>query len=345
MIAVTKRWKHHTASGGFDRLADSLGHVTISRREEGFGARILRRSFDRGWKSPELLLDYKYGDLIAEKEALRQARRLPGTGIHYLYGDEQLNWILDRRRRLDGPLFATFHLPWFRSSARFHAQRLKLLDGLDGAVAVSSALARDLSRILPEEKVFYVPHGIDLEVFQPRLQARRPGCLRLLTVGFHMRDLNLVHRLIDNSHQLKLDVEFQFIGPKSAWSYFTGCQRTELRSDVSEGELIGAYHDADALLLPVEAATANNSLLEALACGLPVISTQADGIVDYLDDQAGWLIPKNELDPLQQLVCSLAADPTLCERKRVLARAKACNFGWERVAVGYREIFSGAFKS
>lgn len=36
------------------------------------------------------VIDYQYGDYLAERKVYRLA-----AGMHYLYGDEQMSWILD----------------------------------------------------------------------------------------------------------------------------------------------------------------------------------------------------------------------------------------------------------
>ena len=46
----------------------------------------------------------------------------------------------------------------------------------------------------------------------------------------------------------------------------------------------GLYQGADLLLLPLIDATANNTLLEGLACGLPVLASDLTGVRDYAPD-------------------------------------------------------------
>ena len=51
--------------------------------------------------------------------------------------------------------------------------------------------------------------------------------------------------------------------------------------NVSDEKLRDFYQKSYLLLMPMESCSANNSLVEALACGLPVVTTAIGGIEDY----------------------------------------------------------------
>jgi glycosyltransferase involved in cell wall biosynthesis len=340
VILLSKRWQHHTSSGGYDRLADFLSHPVIQRKPLTRLGRLERRVAGRWWAPPPMLVDYGYADVAAERRAFASAWLNRARVVHVLYGDEQLDLLLRLRRWLPAKLVATFHLPWFRSRQRFEAQRELLSRSVDHFIAVSSDLATDLAAMFGEHRVSFVPHGIDTEVFRPTLCSRQDGPLRLLTVGFHMRDLELVHRVADKSAHAGLPVRFQFVGPSHIAPAFIGCDNVEVFSDIDESTLIRMYQDADAALLPVTAATANNALLEAIACGTPVISTDVGGIRDYLDDRAGWLLPKGDCAALMELVDRLNASPDLCSLKKSSARELAETFAWPRVAAQCERVYA-----
>jgi glycosyltransferase involved in cell wall biosynthesis len=89
---------------------------------------------------------------------------------------------------------------------------------------------------------------------------------------------------------------------------------------------------ADALLLPVTDATANNAVLESLACGTPVISTRVGGLPDYVDDSCGWLLPVGDSAAMVDVIAAICAQPSLAEEMREAARAKALGFSWPVIA-------------
>ena len=113
-----------------------------------------------------------------------------------------------------------------------------------------------------------------------------------------MRDMEMLHKLYDASRSSNLAIEFHYVGPNHAFLELRGCDNVEKHHNLNETELINLYQNCDALLLPVTGATANNSLLEGLACGLPVISNPVGGIPDYLDNASGWLVPQGDFEAL-----------------------------------------------
>jgi glycosyltransferase involved in cell wall biosynthesis len=101
---------------------------------------------------------------------------------------------------------------------------------------------------------------------------------------------------------------------------------------ISEPDLVALYRSADALFLPLLGSTANNAILEALACGVPVISSRVGGVPDYVDDSCGWLLPVGDADAAFEQVRMIAAKREAAWEKRGQARQKAENFAWPVVA-------------
>jgi glycosyltransferase involved in cell wall biosynthesis len=78
--------------------------------------------------------------------------------------------------------------------------------------------------------------------------------------------------------------------------------------------------------------TANNTVLESLACGTPVISNSVGGIPDYVDDTCGWLFGKGEVLGIVKLIDQLCNNPEIARSRRESARRKSLEFSWDRVA-------------
>ena len=149
-----------------------------------------------------------------------------------------------------------------------------------------------------------------------------------MIVGEHLRDWLVIHRVIDEINHRGLDVEFHVVTDERIFPYFNGCANLVYHSQISETELIDLYRSADVLFLPVTNATANNSILEALACGTPVISTLVGGIPDYVNDECGWLLPVGDVVGHVNLIASLHGNRELARRRRQAARTQALKFDW-----------------
>jgi glycosyltransferase involved in cell wall biosynthesis len=105
----------------------------------------------------------------------------------------------------------------------------------------------------------------------------------------------------------------------------TGPQSSEVRDRVRQLELDdvcefwGSYSDPlgrtafmsslDVFVLPSLAEGTPNSVIEAMACGVPVIATNVGGIPDILDPECGILIPPRNANALAEAMLTLARNP------------------------------------
>lgn len=340
VVCLTKRWRHHTASGGYDRLAQEIGATAIQRTA---CSTLLSRARRRLWRmmSPTrlYLLDYSYNDLAAERRLLAKSRLQKPDVVHVFYGDEQLDLLLRSRRLLPSPLVASFHLPILRVADRFERVQKHLLGGIDAAVVVSRCQLGDFQSWLGWDKAVYVPHGIDTERFCPVNHDSQRQQVRLIIVGIHMRDWQASQRIIEECNARELPVQIDAVVAKEQWKVFSRFPNTRVHTGISEDELIKLYQKADALLVPVVDSTANNSVLESLACGTPVISNSVGGIPDYVDDTCGWLFGKGEVLGIVKLIGQICHNPGIARSRRASARRKSLEFSWEGVAEQMMAIY------
>ena len=340
-IILAKRWDHHTNAGGYDRLAQFLdGHVVSPRSRSSIYSRLGAYLFRGLSKADKYLAAYSLEDLTTELRVLTRAVIRRPDLIHCLYGDQQVDLLLRWRKCLPCPLIATFHMPASVVRDRFEVYHAKYLGAVDAAVVVSQSQVEGY-RAWFGNKVSYIPHGVNTDVITPAPRSgRREGNLKLLTVGECMRDWDVLHRVIDGCAASRLPVEFDVLVPEWRRSHLTGCRNLRLHSGVSEAALLELYRSADALLLPVTDSTANNALLESLACGTPVISTRVGGIPDYVDDSCGWLVPPGDSESMIEVIARICADRRLAEEMREAARTKALTFSWPVVAEAFQRLYA-----
>jgi glycosyltransferase involved in cell wall biosynthesis len=340
VICVVKRWEHHTPSGGYDPLARVVGAEIVRRRLD---KSILHRVKGRLWRQfshpKPYLLDYLYEDWLAEVRVLRRSWRHPPDVVHVLNGDEQLDLLLRQRRLLSCPLIATFHLPPHRVRERFEDTQKHLISGIDLAVVVARNQLQAFRNWLGEDRVMYVPHGIDTDRFCPGERSPRRETVRLITVGHHMRDWKALDEIIGRCHAQDLAVRFDIVAPEHGLSRSAHLPNVHLHSRIPEEHLIQLYCEADALLIPMLDATANNAALEGLACGTPVISTIVGGIPDYVDDTCGWLFEPSAVAGIVKLIGEICNEQEIASSRRSAARNKALTFSWKRVAARMRVVY------
>ena len=84
------------------------------------------------------------------------------------------------------------------------------------------------------------------------------------------------------------------------------------RTDVFE-----LYHAADISAFPSKIEGLGLAGIEAMAAGVPLVSSNVHGILDYvIDGKTGYAVAPNDVEGFVQAIQKLAEDPKLCERMK-----------------------------
>lgn len=114
-----------------------------------------------------------------------------------------------------------------------------------------------------------------------------------------------------------------------------------LRSQLRPHEIAEVYDDADIFLNTSAVDNLPLTLIEASACGLPVVSTAAGAIPDLIQDGVnGLLAPVGDADALAAHCLELLADPDLARSLAQAGRANAERFAWAQVAPLLAEAYA-----
>jgi glycosyltransferase involved in cell wall biosynthesis len=109
--------------------------------------------------------------------------------------------------------------------------------------------------------------------------------------------------------------------------------RITLAGELDAAELDGYYDRADVFVLATLQETYGMAVAEALARGLPVVSTTTGAIADLVGDDAGLLVPPGDTRALAGALGRIVSDDSL--RARLAAGARRVRERlptWERAA-------------
>ncbi|MBI5164556.1 MAG: glycosyltransferase family 4 protein [Magnetospirillum sp.] len=215
-------------------------------------------------------------------------------------------------------------------------------------ITVCRALAAPLQALgVPAEKVHVLRNGVDLDRFRPGDRAAARARLGLdgpvlLSVGL-LIERKGHHLTIDALAGLPgLTLLIAGAGPErnalERRAHGNGvADRVRFLGEVPHADLAELYTAADALVLASSREGWANVLLEAMACGTPVVATDIWGTAEAVGDPAaGLLVGERSAVALAEAIRRLLAAPP----DRAATRRHAERFGWEATTRGQLDLFA-----
>lgn len=223
----------------------------------------------------------------------------------------------------------------------------------DAVTAVSDFLRDETHRYFDcRKKVITVPNFVDLHRFTPSV---RPGLRerfcpeghRLLIHISNFRRVKRIDRVVEWFHRISDQV------PSSLLMVGDGPELPRAEQSVREGGLSGKVHFigrqdpvesllgvSDLLLLPSETESFGLAALEALACGVPVMSSDAGGLPELIEDgRGGILVSENGQAQGIERAVALLSDPSKLEQFRQASIRRASDFSLDRVLPLYEALY------
>ena len=111
-------------------------------------------------------------------------------------------------------------------------------------------------------------------------------------------------------------------------------------SHLDDAALLKLYQECHLLFLPLIDATANNALLEGMACGLPVLSTDLPSVKAYVPANAAVLVGGNGPQEFADAILHLQHQSNLRREMGWRARAAAEQLDWRNIATQYETAYA-----
>ncbi|WP_409483977.1 glycosyltransferase [Arsenicicoccus dermatophilus] len=263
-----------------------------------------------------------------------------------LFSHERLDAMLSLRVGLGTGLSRSLRHPlrWFNG---------RLARVYDEIVVTSAYAAGEFSGLAAVDatRLHRVPLGVDLETFAPldeavRADIPRDGLLRLVHAGRLSREKepHLSLKVLRALHRRGVPVHLDVYGE--------GPMRGELEALAAglpvifhghvagRGAIARRLGEADVSLSLCAGETFGLAVLEALACGTPVVTADRGGARELVDDTSGGWAAADDPEALADAVLRVAERPEA--QRRLAARARAERYPWaapvERMLALHREL-------
>ena len=345
-LALEYRALGHTATIFAPRMRDADEDPDFVRRVGTsiviyFNGGVSRISASIGYerKLVALLREGRY-DVVHVHNALTPALGLVGPAAAH---------------RLGIPVVATFH-SWFERSYGFAVFRRALqrrLDRYAASIVVSEAAEAAWSRYFTAPWI-RIPNGVDTRRFRPN--GRRPvppdqSSPRLLY--FHrIEPRNHLGTLIDAMPRILArypGAELTVAGD-GPWRGYYQRRAAPLGSKIRflgrVSDPAEHYGDSDLYLCPTTRGSFGITLLEAMACGTPIIAADSPGFRSVINGGSeAVMVPHNDPEIWADTAIALMADPARRQAMREAGMKKVERYAWPRVAAEVMEVYESVIGS
>lgn len=198
-----------------------------------------------------------------------------------------------------------------------------------------------------DHRTAYIPNGVSRQFLVDR-QYTGSKPLRLLYAGtwLEQRGIFYLRDVLPRIFAKYPDARMTFAGPGVPAEVIFGfmgediSRRLDIIDKIPSCEMPALYARHDVLVFPSLLEGQPCVVLEAMASGMPVITTETCGMVDVIDHgQDGLLIPPGDGAALEEAILQMAQSSALRERLGRAARVRMTGRSWEQAATRLESLF------
>ncbi|MBA7485877.1 D-inositol-3-phosphate glycosyltransferase [subsurface metagenome] len=223
----------------------------------------------------------------------------------------------------------------------------RIWENASALYACSEGLRQRALKFMPEAKIYVVPNGVELDRFCPVNNKQKIKDLKLLTVG-RLSVSKRIELLVSVVELIRK--QFPNATLKIAGGGGLENQLRKLIKDkgmenciamlgiVPAEEMPELYRKSDIFVSASLQEGMSNAMLEAMASGLPIITTRCEGVQELIADN-GIVVEQPEPESIAGAIKQVANDQNRYEQMSIAARRQAEKFSWESVASQYLDCY------
>jgi teichuronic acid biosynthesis glycosyltransferase TuaC len=290
----------------------------------------------------------------------RLRRDFPFDLIHANFGYPDGVVAAKLAARYNVPFIITEHaswIPWMDNYPEARRQAVWAASQCAFHIAVSSFARQTIAHFTGDtKKLCVVPNGVDVNVFNLQTEGRQANPNQILYVGYmrHVKGIDVLLKAMSRLVREKPDLKLVLVGG----GIYRDSQNQEMKlrqlvqklgieknvefAGIKTPAEVARYMRESALLvLPSRTETFGAVLVEALACGTPVVATACGGPEDIVNESVGRLVPKEDPETLANAIIDVLTH-RLQFNSTELRKYVLNNFAWERIALQTVELYSKA---
>jgi len=214
-------------------------------------------------------------------------------------------------------------------------------------IACSQGLKDRALQFMPSATIDVITNGIDLNMFHPAQNDKAQQELKLLTVGrlsvtkrfeILIDAVEILHKAGRNLHLTIAGGGAMLDGLKQIVSQKNLTDIIDVKGRIESDLMPDLYRQNDIFVSASMQEGMSNAMLEAMASGLPIITTRCEGVDELIADN-GIVVEQARPDAIADEIQKLADDKTSYELMCKAARKKVEQFGWAHIAEQYLRYY------
>lgn len=291
----------------------------------------------------------RLADMLVSTWRWRRAYRLAYVEVfsgHAFFWAEAVCSLL---RALGKPYVLTLHgggLPEFAQEKPKRVGRL-----LASAAAVTAPSAYLMERLRPNRvDIRYIPNAIELDQYPFRVRVAAEPKLVWMRAFHEIYNPGMAIRVAGLLVEDFPDLQLQMMGPDKDGSQertrnlaneLGAGERFFFPGRIAKAEVPARLNEGDIFLNTTNVDNTPVSVIEAMACGMCVVSTNVGGIPYLLEHEVdALLVPPGDAEAMAAAVRRLLTEPRLAERLSRNARRKVEAFDWSVVLPQWEALFA-----
>ncbi|MBO3116678.1 glycosyltransferase family 4 protein [Winogradskyella sp. DF17] len=249
-------------------------------------------------------------------------------------------------RVLNLPYIPILHGGQLEYRLKHHPKKSALIFRYAKKLVAPSPFLKNVFQSYDYKEVLYIPNSIELEIYP--FKDREIECVKLFWVRSFSKIYNptLAIKVLEVLETKGYSAELTMVGPENDGSLQT-CKELAKKKNL-EVNFTGLMTKTQWIALSknhnifINTTTIDNtpvSVIEAMALGLPVVSTNVGGLPYLIKDKfEGLLVTSNDVQAMANAIIQLTKDTDLRRRLITNARTKVEQFDWDAVKPKWQDF-------
>ncbi|MDC0304898.1 glycosyltransferase [bacterium] len=264
----------------------------------------------KGWKIPGLVGE-KMWLYLSQKVIDKYIEQFGNPDVIHVHNTFSGGLLALKNRKKNGTNYViTEHDSGFLFGSFTPRKMLQISDVYSNSfqvLSVSESLKRAMNKVTPKVDIKVVANMVDINVFKPKRKSASSVSPSFLAVGNLTKNKNhsLLIKAFYEVSKVHSDVSLVICGagpeklPLVKLIKRFGLEdRIQLKGFLKRRDLIEKFQNADCLVHTSNVETFGVVFIEAIACGLPFISTNSGGAQDIFQEGMGYLVEKDNVNEL-----------------------------------------------